>query len=138
MARVDGIATGRTSLAIFDCEGGTISIVEILVASNAAAGKGPFYAPEMLSGEQIAVVKNVAVSTLKLPASVSVILETDLPAAGFKLDDTDIADAARLGATSFYILGKSVGMTTIYLQHENGVPPTVVNIEVIGDVDHSS
>ncbi|MBL1436436.1 MAG: pilus assembly protein N-terminal domain-containing protein [Rhodobacteraceae bacterium] len=140
LARVDGIAAGRTSLAIFDCEGGTISIVEILVAphANTANVTGPFYVPEMLSGEQIPVIKNIAAATLRLPASVAVIVKTDLPAVDFDMDDLDVADAAHLGDTRFYILGKTVGTTTMYLQHEDGSAPTILNIEIVGNNDSNS
>lgn len=140
LARVDGIATGRTSLTIFDCEGGTISIVEILVAphANTLNETGPFYVPEMLSGEQIPVIKNIATATLRLPASVAVILGTGLPAVGFDMDDLDVADAARLGDTRFYILGKTVGKTTMYLRHEDGSAPTVLNIEIVENSDSHS
>ncbi|NOR63347.1 MAG: hypothetical protein GQ535_12755 [Rhodobacteraceae bacterium] len=138
--RVAGIAKGRTSVTIFDCEGGTISIAEILVVTSTATTVevGPFYLPEMLSSERIPVDNNVATVTLRLPASVSVNVITDLPTVGFEMDDEDIAAAARLGETGFYILGKAVGTTTMYLQHENGVPPTVLHIEVVGNVDYSS
>lgn len=140
LMRVDGIASGRTSLTIFDCEGGTISIVEILVVTSTATTveMGPFYLPEMLSSERIPVDNNVATATLRLPASVSVNVITDLPTVGFEMDDEDIAAAARLGETGFYVLGKTVGTTTMYLQHEDGVPPTVLNIEVVGNADYGS
>lgn len=140
LAQVDGIATGRTSLAIFDCEGSTISIVELLVvpSTGAAAPNGPFYAPKMLSGEKIPVIKNIATITLRLPASVSVIVETDLASSSFEIDDQDIADAATLGNSSFYILGKTAGTTTMYLQHEDGSAPTVLYIKVVGNIDFES
>ena len=38
------------------------------------------------------------------------------------MDDNAIADAARLGEAGFYILGKSVGITTMYLLQPQGRP----------------
>ena len=140
LAQVNGIAIGRTSLSIFDCEGGTISIVEILVVprASAMAPSGSFYAPELRAGERIPVVKNIASITLRLPVSVSVIVETDLPSSSFEIDDKSIADAASLGNASYYILGKTVGATTMYLQHQDRSAPTVLHIEIVGNMGPDS
>lgn len=140
LVRVDGISAGRTSITIFDCADGIDSIVEILVPANGLIpnGKGPFYVPAMLYDEQIPVVKNVAVATLMLHASASVMLETDLSVTAFVMGNLNIADAANLEETGFYILGKTVGKTTMLLQHEDGIPPTILHIEVVGDTHYGS
>ncbi|WP_175473941.1 type II and III secretion system protein family protein [Thalassovita gelatinovora] len=95
---------------------------------------GTTQVPQTAMAQNLRVVKNGASSSLKVPMSRAVVVESESPFAELSIANPAIADISSLSDRSIYVLGKSPGTTTLTLLDAQGSLIANVDVVVAADV----
>ncbi|WP_323785608.1 type II and III secretion system protein family protein [Thalassovita sp.] len=95
---------------------------------------GTTQVPQTAVAQNLRVVKNGTSSSLKVPMSRAVVVESETPFAELSIANPAIADISSLSDRSIYVLGKSPGTTTLTLLDAQGSLIANVDVVVAADV----
>ncbi len=105
----------------------------LTAASLAIAGLGLALSTQPAAAQS--EVQNVHGGTVDLPLNKSRVISVDRPIVRAMVGNADIADILPLTTQSVYVLGKSMGTTSLTLYGEGGIVLTVLDVAVGPDVE---
>lgn len=112
----------------------SISIRAGLAALACALAVVPALGPTSANAETLRVMRGATSSSLKVPMSRAVVVESDVPFGELSVANPGIADIATLSDRTIYVLGKAPGRTTLTLLGPDGRLITNVEIHVSPDI----
>lgn len=134
---VTGLTTGRTSLSFFGPEGHVVNSVEIRVVRQTETYQSGaiVIAPEMPPETSLSVQHGRATRTAVVPLGAAVIIKSDTNFSSATLTDTTIAYIMTLSDNSVYIMGRSIGTTTLSFLRNNGTRGTNIEIKTVENLN---
>ncbi|UOA26654.1 type II and III secretion system protein family protein [Pseudosulfitobacter sp. DSM 107133] len=94
----------------------------------------PLAVTQPAQADTLRVVKKGTASTLNVPMNRAVVVESDIPFSELSIANPAIADISSLSDRTIYVLGKSLGLTTLTLLDASGQLITNVDVRVAADI----